>query len=193
VAVEPVAEMRREAHERAPGAAVVGGASEELPIRDGSLAAVLCAQSFHWFANEAAVAEIHRVLEPGGRLGLLWNQRDESVDWVARLQAILGPHEGSSPRYRNGSWRPALERSLLFGPLTEAVFDNVQEGPPEATVERIASTSFIAALPDEPRREVLEEVRRMLATHPATAGRPALRVPYRTHAFWCERRPDPGV
>jgi hypothetical protein len=110
------------------------------------------------------------VLAPGGRLGLLWNQRDESVDWVAGLQAILAPHEGSTPRYRDGSWRAVLDRSPLFGPLTEAVFDNAQEGPPGAAVERIASTSFVAALPEPRRRVVLDQVRHLLATHPATAG-----------------------
>jgi SAM-dependent methyltransferase len=192
VAVEPVGEMRQEVARRVPAASVVGAAAEALPLRGGSVGAVVCAQSFHWFAREAAVAEIHRVLAPGGRLGLVWNQRDESVDWVAGLQAILGPHEGASPRYRNEAWRPVLERSPLVGPLRERIFDNAQEGPPEAAVERIASTSFIAALPRERREAVLEEVRRLLATHPATAGRAVLRVPYRTHAFWCERRPGPG-
>ena len=192
VAVEPVEEMRREVSRRVPGARVVGGTAEALPLRGGAVDAVICAQSFHWFARDAAVAEIHRVLRPGGRLGLLWNQRDESVDWVAGLQAILEPHEGASPRYRTGSWRPVLERSPLLGPLQERIFDNAQEGPREAAVERIASTSFVAALPEERRRAVLEEVRRLLATHPATAGSAVLRVPYRTHAFWCERRPGPG-
>jgi SAM-dependent methyltransferase len=42
---------------------------------------VVCAQAFHWFANAAALTEIHRVLRPGGMLGLVCNVRDEDVDW----------------------------------------------------------------------------------------------------------------
>lgn len=193
VAVDPVEAMRREFRQRVPGVHVVGGSAEALPLRTGCAGAVICAQSFHWFATEAAVAEMHRVLASGGRLGLVWNQRDESVDWVAGLQRILGPLEGDAPRYRNESWRPVLARSPLFGPLSAAVLDNAQEGPPEAVVDRIASTSFVAALPAARRHAVLDEVRALLATHPQTAGRDWIRVPYRSHLFWCERRPAPGA
>jgi SAM-dependent methyltransferase len=35
------------------------------------------------------VAELHRVLRPGGRVGLLWNVRDESVPWMARITAVV--------------------------------------------------------------------------------------------------------
>jgi SAM-dependent methyltransferase len=149
---------------------------------------VACAQAFHWFATPGALAEIHRVLSPGGRLGLVWNQRDGSVEWVARLAGLLEPLEGTAPRFRTGRWREALRQSRLFGPLQGATFATEQVGPPELVVERTASTSFVAALPHGRRAAVLEEVRRLLATHPATAGRAEVRLPYVTHAFVCERR-----
>src|SRR5690606_39572748 len=62
--------------------------AQTLPLADGALDAVVCAQAFHWFAGREALDEFHRVLRPGGRLGLVWNVRDESVDWVAELTAI---------------------------------------------------------------------------------------------------------
>jgi SAM-dependent methyltransferase len=188
VAVEPGAEMRRELAARVPGALVVGGVAEAIPVASGAAASVACAQAFHWFATPGALAEIHRVLSPGGRLGLAWNQRDESVEWVARLAGLLEPLEGKAPRFRSGRWREALRESPLFGPLQGATFATEQVGPPELVVERTASTSFVAALPPGRREEVLEEVRRLLATHPATAGRPEVRLPYVTHVHWCERR-----
>jgi len=47
------------------------GSAEQIPLPDTSLDAVVCAQSFHWFATREAVEEIHRVLKPGGFLGLI--------------------------------------------------------------------------------------------------------------------------
>jgi SAM-dependent methyltransferase len=197
VAVEPVAEMRGELAARVPGARVVGGLAEAIPLRSACARAVVCAQAFHWFASAAALAEIHRVLEPGGRLGLLWSQRDESVDWVRRLGEILEPLEGTAPRFRTGRWRDAFRPRVVaggsgpaggFGPLAEARFATEQVGPPEAIVDRVASVSFVAALPESRRGAVLEAVRRLLGAHPATAGRDRIRLPYVTLAFWCERR-----
>ncbi len=51
--------------------------AESISLEAGSAQALLCYQAFHWFANETALSQIHRVLKPGGRLGLIWNVRDE--------------------------------------------------------------------------------------------------------------------
>jgi SAM-dependent methyltransferase len=188
VALEPVAERRRQLRALVPGALTVGGQAEALPLATGSADAVVVAQAFHWFDGPAALREIHRVLRRGGGLGLLWNQRDESVPWVRRLTEVVEPYAGGAPRYRSGAWRRAFEATGLFTPLAEARFLNRQVGPPEMVVERIASISFIAALPEQARRRVLEEVRRLLADDPALAGRSEVALPYRTDVYWYAKR-----
>ena len=45
-------------------------------------------QGFHWFAHEAALAEIYRALRPGAGLALLWNREDDSVPWAAELLQV---------------------------------------------------------------------------------------------------------
>jgi hypothetical protein len=47
----------------------------------------------------------------------------------------------------------------------------------------------VAVLPPDEQAAVLDEVRDVLATHPDTAGRDELRIPYRVDAYWCERLP----
>ena len=68
-----------------PTVAARSGTAENIPVNNGAVDSVVCAQSFHWFATKAALKEIHRVLRPGGALGLVWNVRDESVDWAAAM------------------------------------------------------------------------------------------------------------
>lgn len=186
VAVEPVAAMRARLARAHPGVPALAGTAEAIPAADASLDAVVCAQSFHWFATARAVAEIARVLRTGGRLGLIWNVRDEGVPWVAALSAITDPHEGGAPRYRSGAWR-AVFPAPGFGPLAERRFPHAHVGPAEAViVDRTLSVSFVAALPEAGRAGVAAAVRALIAGTPDLSG-PTVAFPYETAAFHCVR------
>ena len=74
-----------------PHLRVLAGSATQIPAPDASFDGVVCAQSFHWFASANAIGEIRRVLKPGGALGLVWNMRDETVDWVRELARLLAP------------------------------------------------------------------------------------------------------
>ncbi len=184
VAVEPVAEMRAMLERASPAVQTVDGVAEAIPLAEDSVDAVVVGSAFHWFDGGPALAEIRRVLRPVGGLGLLWNVRDESVPWVAALTEIMEPHRGAAPRYAAGAWRAALERSRLFSPLESASFRHVQRLPPEGVVARVASVSFVAALPAGKRARVLDRVRRLLERDPVTRGRTLVELPYRTDVFW---------
>lgn len=187
VAVEPSSAMRRKLLESKSSAKVFEGTAEKIPLPDGSVDGVVCAQSFHWFEGTSALKEIHRVLRPGGHLALLWNVRDEAIDWVARLTELIDPYGHGAPRYRTGRWRASFLETRLFGSLQANSFRHCQIGPAEHVVDRIASISFIASLPPGKRSMVLAQVRELLATHSMTRDLARVRLPYRTDLFWCER------
>ncbi|KAF1065476.1 MAG: putative methyltransferase [Pseudomonas citronellolis] len=154
VAIEPVAAMRAKLLESLPDVRVLEGTAQSIPLPDHALDAVLCAQAFHWFASEAALREIHRVLRPGAPLGLVWNVRDERVDWVAELTRIVAPYEGSTPRFHSGQWRRAFA-GAPFSALTLREFAYEHVGAPEQVIiDRTLSISFIAALPSEQKARV---------------------------------------
>lgn len=186
VALEPAAAMIAQAV--GPGVLGVRGLAEALPVRRHGADAVCAASAFHWFDGRRALAEVHRALRRGGRLALLWNERDDRVPWVAALSAIVNRYEEGWPRYRTGAWRAAFDAARdLFRPLEEAHFHHVHELPPGGVEDRIASVSFVAARPEPERAAIRAEVRALLAAHPDTAGRDELRLPYRTDVFTWER------
>jgi SAM-dependent methyltransferase len=206
VAVEPVAAMRAQlarvvagqgpggpapAHPAGrpePGLLVLGGTAEAIPVRDGSLDAVTVGQAFHWFDAARALVELGRVLRPGGRLGLIWNVRDESRPWVAEVTAILDRHAGDAPRYRDGRWRAAFDAADGFTPLSHRTFRHLHHLDRAALLDRFASISFIAALPDPTRARVLDEIDQVIAAEPSLAGQDQIGLPYRTDLYWCARR-----
>jgi len=184
IAVEPIAAMRERLTRDVPGVTALQGKAQSMPMPDASADAVICAQAFHWFACAESLAEIRRVLRPGGVLGLIWNVRDQSVSWVAELTRIMAPYEGDAPRYDRGEWRRVFP-APGFGELHERSFVHTHIGPPEQViVERVASVSFIAALPDEARAQVLREVRALIAATPELAEKSEVRLPYLTRAYW---------
>jgi SAM-dependent methyltransferase len=163
VAVEPVAEMRAVLRS---GAQPVDGTAEAMPLTTASADAVVVAQAFHWFDGDAALAEIHRVLRPGGALALVWNRRRMDEPLNQAIEDLIAPHRGHTSAFHSGAWRAPFERTRLFGPLEERVFPNEQFLDADGLADRIASVSFIAALDEEERAKVLRAVRAL----PGAAG-----------------------
>ncbi|HKH26460.1 MAG TPA: methyltransferase domain-containing protein [Acidimicrobiia bacterium] len=188
LAAEPVDGMRRRFLAAVPGVPVIGAVAEALPVARGALDAITVAQAFHWFDADRAFDEFARVLQLGGRVGLIWNARDRSSDWVNEVWSIMDRVEKRAPWRDHEHWRDsALGARSAFGPLHAETFRHEQSISPEGVVDRIASVSHVAVLPPAERERVLDEVRGVLTHHPDTRSRSDLRIPYRVDAYWCER------
>ncbi|MBR3763006.1 MAG: methyltransferase domain-containing protein [Clostridia bacterium] len=75
-AIEPNAHMRgvlRQNLASFPRARVIAATAESTGLPDASMDAIVIAEAYHWFDNDAARAEIRRILSPGGQVFLLWN------------------------------------------------------------------------------------------------------------------------
>jgi SAM-dependent methyltransferase len=188
IAVEPVDAMRQRLERTVPGVRAVAATAESMPFEAGSIDVVTVAQAFHWFDAPRALDEIARVLRPSGSLGLIWNVRDERVPWVAGLTRIMEPHRGDTPTHRTGAWRRAIEDDPRFTPLVEHTFLSTQHLTPDGVIDRVASVSFIAALPDAERAHVEQQVRALLASDEDTRGREDIELPYRTDVQVCAKR-----
>lgn len=159
IAVEPVGAMRAALAEGCPGAEVLDGTAEAMPLASESVDAVVVAQAFHWFDGERALTEIHRVLRPGGRLALVWNVRNLEQPLQRAVEELLERHRGSTPSHRSGRWKDAFASTPLFRSSGSHRSRHVQRLDVEGLVARAASISFIAALPRADREQVLGDIR----------------------------------
>jgi SAM-dependent methyltransferase len=172
VAVDPIPEMLDVLSGSLPDTPALLGTAEEIPLPDNSVDSVLVAQAWHWFDPERAVAEVARVLRPGGRLGLVWNTRDERLGWVKDLGRIVG-HEDD----------PFNQKVTLPAPFTDVERHQVEWTSyltPQALIDLVASRSYCITSPTEVRTRTLAQVRELLATHPALVNTTGLALPYVT-------------
>lgn len=172
VAVDPIAELLDVLRTTLPDTPALLGTAEQIPLPDNSIDAVLVAQAWHWFDPERAGAEIARVLRPGGRLGLLWNVRDERLGWVKEFGRIVGLEH---------DW--ANRTIVLPPPFTDVQSHTVEWTnyiTPQALIDYVASRSYCITSPAEARTRTLDEVRTLLATHPSLAGAEGIALPYIT-------------
>jgi SAM-dependent methyltransferase len=78
--------------EHRPDLGGVVAQAESMPFDAQQFDRVMCPQNFHTFAPGLVLAEIARVLAPGGRLCVTYLTRDDSVPWVKRLVAAVRTH-----------------------------------------------------------------------------------------------------
>jgi SAM-dependent methyltransferase len=174
VAVEPSVEMRLKLTESLPDVTALDGCAEEIPLPDNAVDVVLVAQAWHWVDVERAVVEVARVLSPRGRLGLLWNVRDEREDWVAELGKII--HRGVTTDMNSD--RPKVGGRFL--PIDRYDVDWVDHLSPERLLDMVASRSSVITMAADERAKVLQDVRDLLVSHPALAGKQDIAMPYQT-------------
>jgi ubiquinone/menaquinone biosynthesis C-methylase UbiE len=183
IAVEPVAEMSQTLGRRLPQVEVHEGTAESMPFADGFADAVTVAQAFHWFDFDAALAEIARVLRPGGGLAFLWNRRDESAPWVDKMSEILRWKERDFARYDEIDWAAVVAGSGHFTDLRQRTFSYEQEIDREGLADRVRSISYVASMDEEQREGLVKQVVALVDDKPERFP-----LPYTTLVFWCSKR-----
>jgi SAM-dependent methyltransferase len=154
VAVEPSDEMR--AH--VPSAATaMQGVAEAIPLDDASVDCVVVGQAFHWFDGPAAMAEIARVLRPGGTVGLMWLLADDADPLTAKVCEVVADDEmrasvidpDQAPPYADVAGIDAPQRRLIrYSERYDA----------DRLTAWVLSLSRVILLTDEERASLLDRV-----------------------------------
>jgi ubiquinone/menaquinone biosynthesis C-methylase UbiE len=178
VGLEPSVQMLNRLHLAGKEIPVVAARAEALPFRPATFDAVTVAQAWHWFDRTAATAELARVLRPGGHAGILWNFRDESVDWVAELSTLIGSEgtseaESDSDPLAGAAFSASIKRTFWF----QQALDR------DLLVALVRSRSYVATLPEDEQAALLARIVKLCEEHPQLARRSRFVMPYRTLAF----------
>ncbi len=185
VGVEPGHDMRATARDEG-GVEYVDARAEEIPFSDASAALVLTAQAVHWFDRPAFFAEAVRLLEPGGTLAVLNNDRDLRSAFVDEYETLLERYSpGYDRHYR--SYDLVGELSAVEG-LTGAVehtLDWTRELTPDGHLGMAMSSSRVAAAAREVGAERLRTELRAMAAHHFPDGR--VLFPYTTRMVLARR------
>jgi len=62
----------------------INSPAENLSLQNESVNFVTVAQAFHWFNREMFKTECQRILKPGGKVVLIWNERDYQNEIVKK-------------------------------------------------------------------------------------------------------------
>ncbi|XP_066277365.1 uncharacterized methyltransferase Mb3374-like [Branchiostoma lanceolatum] len=197
VVLDPVSGMLQQLKAMVPGVDVLVGFCESIPLPDNSVKAVVSSQSFHFYANESALREIHRVLIPGGKFGINFTADDEDSPLIHEVLELIReykypecPDHFVNPLL-DTSWKNCFDAAPLFTPLEEHLFpwENQQTLPDAESVVKLFMTySAIAREPDV-RKECAERMLELLTTDPAIKqnGNP-LEIPRMSALYWCAKK-----
>ena len=169
-AVEPDARMRAVLAARCPGAEVLDGQGEDIPLPDASVDAVVISAAWHWLDPERAVPEITRVLRVGGTLGVIWTSRDDRVPWVAEFNALAREsREADRPSGKPRAAAAARSRSRRARRCRRprsARWSSRCRGPRSELAGLLGTYSGVITLEDDQRADFSRRVRAFLDRQP---------------------------
>jgi len=160
VSVEPDAAMRRRLAQTTPETEALDGTAESIPLPDGCVDAVVAGQAYHWFDTERAHPEIARVLRDGGVFAPVWNIRDESVPWVARLSELLAEPPGDG---RRGGRLRGAGFGPLFGPMASKTFGHQIPMTADGLVALMSTRSYYLTADAQRQAEIGDGIRELVA------------------------------
>jgi SAM-dependent methyltransferase len=177
LAIEPNAAMRA-AFTAHPRVVLRDATAEATGLPDAHVDLVVCAQAFHWFEPIAALREFRRILRPGGRLALMWNERDDRDAFTAAYTTLLRGAVGGDPTEARREGLGEHLAAARFGDVRDLAFAHRQGLTADALVARADSASYVPR--EGPARDALVAGLRDLHARFADADGRAWLV-YETH------------
>jgi ubiquinone/menaquinone biosynthesis C-methylase UbiE len=199
IAIEPDDRMRAILATNLPEVTALSGSGESMPLETSSVDAVLASSSWHWMNADAALAEVARVLVPGGTLGVVWAGPDPDGPFVVQAQAMLSEADPGGSGTRS-TGEPDLGREVMdtenrvetvlqipgHSPFAQPEHKTLTWDVPLTADELIGllgTFSWIITMPDERRAQVISLARQVLRDSLGVSGDVTVDVQYRCEVW----------
>jgi SAM-dependent methyltransferase len=183
-AVEPNAEMRSAAEKLLasyPNFKSVAGSAEVTTLPSHSMQFITAAQAAHWFDLPRTRAEFARVLEPGGWVVLLWNERlTSSTPFLQNYEELLLTYAIDYKEVRHEKTTAVIGE--FFAPLAhrERKFSTHQDFDFAGLEQRLLSSSYAPLAGHPNHAPMLGELRRIFSAG-ERGGK--VRIDYETRVY----------
>ncbi len=149
--VEPNAEMRAAAEHSLhdyPRFTSITGTAEATTLPAASVPFITVAQALHWFRPAPTRAEFARILQPGGWVIVLWNERHvDTTPFLRDYEELLLTFGTDYKEVRHANLDPARVRAFFGSEVVKfTVLSNRQVFDYESLKGRLLSSSYA---PDE--------------------------------------------
>jgi SAM-dependent methyltransferase len=178
VSLDPDPRMREVLARQVPGATVLEGRGERLPVDDASVDAILVSSAWHWMDVEPTLLEAARALRDGGVLGVVWSGPDWAGRWEQQLREVVE----RDPSYAglltaladqvvtDDNRKLEVPSGLPFTSPEHTVIDWSLTLSADQLVGIVGTLSSVILLGPARRDELLNDARRLLRDHLGLAG-----------------------
>lgn len=173
-ATDPSSETVDKLSERLPRLRTSTATAERLPNLDSSVDVVVC-RRFSQYDQDVALAEIARVLRPGGHLALIIETHDVKIPWARKFSKLLnrGTAAIEAPE--------SLVRSVQFGFVEHTQFRHWSTVDEPDLIDITLAEPAVIALPPAEQERVVAEVVALYADY--GRGRDGMQLPSIAHCF----------
>ena len=160
VAVDAGAEVLRRAVARSPDLPALVADGAALPVASGSIDLACFAQAWHWLDPTTRVAEMNRVLRPGGRWAGWWSHaRADDEPWFDQYWATIERScPGTHRTQRDTDWGATVADGGLFDVEARRNLAWTRTLTIDDWMADQASHSYVIALDDTARAQLLGEL-----------------------------------
>lgn len=150
--VEPNLEMRRKSEELLQHYllfSAVNGTAEHTTLTSHSANLIIAGQSFHWFNRNETRAEFERIIQPGGAVVLVWNERLMNSPFEQAYDQLIIQH---GKQYKEINHRnidiAAIEQFFHPNQVTLEIFPQQQVFDYNELEGRLLSSSYMPSRED---------------------------------------------
>lgn len=141
------------------------GSAEATGLADRAVDLVTVAQAFHWFDRAAFKQECRRLLRPGGRVALIWNDRLTDTPFLKAYETGLRTYSGDYEEVNHRNLGEGDFQAFFEGEYRLDRFANRQLFDLDGVLGRLNSSSYAPVAGSQAHAALTALIAREFARH----------------------------